>query len=116
MRREYSALLALTLCFLSLSAQAQAPAGDTLGVPQKVGAWQLVRKITGEPNHFLYANQKRSFSLFIAETKSTHPLQAQQGWKTLRIAENFVGFLHQDSRNPERTAIVFKHATQRRMA
>ena len=86
-----------------------------IGLPAKVGTWELVRFIPGEHNHFLYAAQKRSFSLFVTETKNTHPLQAQVGWKKVGQEGVWSGFIHQDSRTPERTSIVFKHATQRRM-
>lgn len=92
-----------------------APEARKVGLPAKVGAWELVRFIPGEHNHFLYAAQKRSFSLFVTETKNTHPLQAQTGWKKVGREGLWSGFIHQDARNPECTAIVFKHATQRRM-
>lgn len=91
------------------------PEAQQAGVPTKIGAWQLVRHIPGEQGHFLYASGPRTFSLFVTETNNPHPLQAQQGWKAVRLSGIQTAFVHKDPRNPERTAIVCKHLTQRRM-
>ena len=91
------------------------PEAQRAEVPTKVGAWQLVRYVSGENAHFLYANGPRTFSLFVTDTKNNRPLKAQPGWKPVGVQANVSAFMHQDTRNPERTAIVFKHQTQRRM-
>ena len=117
-------LCAVLLLAVSFSAQAQAlvktgsaavSEAKKVGVPTKLGAWQLVRYVSGQQAHFLYASGSRSFSLFVTETKNSRPLQAQQGWKAVRLFESLVAYLHKDSRNPEHTAIALKHQTQRRM-
>lgn len=95
--------------------EASATEAQKVGVPTRVGSWKLVRHIPGEHGHFLYANDKRTFSLFVTETRSTRPLQPQTGWKTVVVTSNLTAYEHQDARNPERTALVFKHLTQRRM-
>jgi hypothetical protein len=114
----------LILLYLStpLLAQPHINPGNTadteakkLGIPTQLAEWKLVRHVPGEHNHFLYANHQRTISLFITETKTSHPLQAQTGWKTVVLGAGQAGFVHQDSRNPERSAVVFKHQTQRRM-
>jgi hypothetical protein len=84
-------------------------------VPLKVGDWQLVRHVAGEHPHFLYAKGKRSFSLFLTDTKNTHPLKQQKGWRLVMGTNNFVAFVHQDTRDAARNAIAFKYQTQRRM-
>ena len=94
---------------------ATVPEAQKAGVPTKIGAWELVRFVSGENAHFLYASQKRTFSLFVTETKNQNPLKPQVGWKTLRLTETLTAFAHKDPRNPECAAIVFKHLSQRRM-
>lgn len=94
---------------------AMVPKAQRAGIPTKVGSWTLVRHVPGEHGHFLYAANKRTFSLFLTETGNTRPLQPQKGWKTVVLGKGQSAFEHQDSRNPERTAIVFKHQTQRRL-
>ncbi|MBB6051446.1 hypothetical protein [Armatimonas rosea] len=86
-----------------------------LGLPERVGAWRLVRHVPGEHAHFLYANQQRTFSLFVTETKNNRPLKPQTGWKPTVLGQGTSAFLHQDSRHSERNAIAFKSQTQRRM-
>jgi hypothetical protein len=84
-------------------------------VPTSIGEWKLVRHVAGEHAHFLYANDKRSFSFFITETQNTRPLTAQKGWRRVTGTGNFIAFLHQDARDASRTALVFKYQAQRRM-
>nr|WP_309692407.1 hypothetical protein [Armatimonas sp.] len=91
------------------------PAATKSGVPDRVGIWQLVRHVPGEHAHFLYASNKRTVSLFVTETKNNRPLQLQKGWKPVILERGVSAFMHQDSRHPERSALVFKHKTQRRM-
>lgn len=86
-----------------------------LGIPERLGAWRLVRHVSGEHAHFLFANNKRTFSLFVTETKSNRPLKAQTGWKPIVLGQGTSAFVHQDSRHSERNAIVLKFQTQRRM-
>ncbi|MBB6052872.1 hypothetical protein [Armatimonas rosea] len=94
---------------------AMVPEAQRAGIPTKVGSWVLVRHVPGVHGHFLYAADKRTFSLFLTETGNTRPLQPQKGWKTIVLGKGQSAFEHQDSRNPERTALVFKHQTQRRL-
>lgn len=85
------------------------------GVPERIGAWRLVRHSRGEHPQFLYASGSRSFSLFVTETNSTQPLKAQKGWKPTRLDAETIAFLHKDARDPALTAIVFKHRRQRQI-
>ena len=91
------------------------PEAKKAGVPTQLGDWRLVRYIPGEHAHFLYASGTRTFSLFLTETKNSRPLQTQMGWKIVHLTSILTAFIHRDSHNPEHTAIVFKHQTQRRM-
>ncbi|WP_309708509.1 hypothetical protein [Armatimonas sp.] len=84
-------------------------------MPETLEGWKLVRHNGGEHTQFLYAKGKRSFSLFLSETKSLQPLKAQEGWKAILLGTETSAFLHKDSRSPNRSAIVFKHQMQRRM-
>jgi hypothetical protein len=85
------------------------------GIPTKFGDWQLVRYITGEHAHFLYANGKRSFSLFLLDTQDTRPLKEQKGWKRVVGTGNLIALVHQDARDTTQSALVFKFQKQRRM-
>ena len=85
------------------------------GLPASVGEWKLVRYVPGEQAHFLFASQKRAFSLFVSAMKKGAELKPQPGWRTVSLGKGKTGFLHQDARAPERNALAWRHGSQRWM-
>ena len=116
--------LALALALLGLPPLAPAPGqqptqaraeAKRVGLAERVGEWKLVRYVPGEQAHFLFASQKRAFSLFVSEMKKGAELKPQPGWRAVALGKGKTGFLHQDARAPERNALAWRHGTQRWM-
>lgn len=113
--------LALALILFGMPPHASAPAqkptqavteAKRVGLAERIGEWKLVRYVQGERAHFLYASQKRAFSLFVSAMKSGAELKSQAGWRTVALGKGKTGFLHQDARVPERNALAWRHGAQ----
>lgn len=105
------------------AARAQAPqshaegvrAARRLGLPERFGDWRFVRYVDGNHAHFLYAQGKRSFSLFVTDTGQAGALSAREGWKPVVLPDGATAYLHHDPRDPSRAAIAWKKERQRRI-
>jgi hypothetical protein len=88
------------------------------GLPEVIQSWKLVRYVPGEHAHFLYAKEQKSFSLFVTQM-GTHdivpPASSLKEWKQVSVAKGKKVYIHHDSRDSEKSAVVWKHGSQRRM-
>lgn len=98
-------------------ASALAAALKTAGLPARVGAWSAVRFVPGESGHYLYSHKTRTFSLFVtpATTASTTPPAPRPGWEPLELDKSHRALLHRDSRQPERSAVLWWEGKRRWM-
>ncbi len=112
-------LALLAVCLVALVSHAQTPEAlaeaRRIGLPERLGDWKLVRYISGKHAHFLFARQKQAFSLFISALKPGVELKSQAGWRSVSFGAGKIGFLHQDIRLPERSALAWRHGSQRWM-
>jgi len=95
--------------------QAQTPESVRMGLPARVGGWKLARFVPGKQAHFLYTQQRRSFSLFVTDSGREDALQERKGWSPVRLQGGTVGYIHTDPRDPARSAIAWKRGQQRRI-
>ena len=86
-----------------------------IGLAESVGSWKLAGYVPGEQAHFLYTSQKRAFSLFVSAMKPGADLKTQPGWRSVPLGKGRIGYMHQDSRSPERNALAWRHVAQRWM-
>jgi hypothetical protein len=85
------------------------------GLSERVGEWRLARYVPGTDAHFLFVDKGRGVSCFITPMKSSADLTLRTGWRSISLPDGTTGYLHHDSRQPQRNALAWKHGTQRRI-